>query len=128
MNPIITSGLLLGAAHGMFAAGAIAGPYVNIESESKFDGLDSTGTVIRNDLGYEAPIGERTKFYVQGGPALVMPDGGDLNTELSAKAGVKVSLTENLGIYGEVKGITQDQINLDESIKGSAKVGAKYRF
>ena len=110
------------------ATPALAGPYVNIESETKFDGLNTTGTIIRNDVGYEREVNDRVKVYFQGGPALVLPDGGTLTTELSAKAGVKVALTEKLSAYGEVKGITQDQINLSKSIKASAKIGAKYRF
>ena len=112
----------------ILAAPAFAGPYVNIESETKFDGLDSNGTVIRNDVGYETKLNDRVKFYIQGGPALVLPDGGTVTTEASAKAGVKASLTEKLSAYGEVKGITQDQINIGKPIKASAKLGAKYSF
>ena len=123
MKSIIASGLLLGMAHGA----AIAGPYVNIEGESKFDGMDATGSIIRNDVGYEGRLGD-AKYYVQGGPALVFPDGGTVTTEASAKAGVKMPVTERLGVYGEVKAITQDGINLSESLKLSSKVGVKYTF
>jgi hypothetical protein len=107
---------------------AVAGPYVNIESETKFDGLDSEGTIIRNDVGYEGTLGENSTWYIQGGPALVLPDGGTVTTEASAKAGVKANLTEKLSAYGEVKGITQDQINIGKPIQASAKLGAKYSF
>ena len=123
MKFIIATGLLLST-----TTPALAGPYLNFESESKFDGLDSTGTIIRNDLGYEDALNERVKWYIQGGPALVMPDDGTTTTEAAGKAGLKVELTDRLGIYGEVKGITQDQMDLGEAIKVSTKAGVKFRF
>ena len=117
MKSIITSGLLLGAAHGMFVS-AQAGPYVNIEANSGFAGSDYAGTVIDNHIGYE---GER--WYIQGGPAIVSPDGGDSEVELSGKAGASVPLGENLSAYGEVSFITGDE----ESSYGT-KAGIKYNF
>ena len=124
MKTAILLGSILGLAHG---TAAFAGPYVNIEAESKFDGLDANGTILRNDVGYEGKVGA-TSYYVQGGPALVLPDGGTVTTEASAKAGVKVPVTQNLGVYGEVKGITQGGIDLGKSVKLTTKVGVKYSF
>ena len=118
MKSIIASGLLLGMAHGT----AIAGPYVNIESNTKFSGSDYSKTVIDNHVGYEDNITDTAKYYVQGGPALVLKDGESLTTELSGKAGVKVKLSEQVGIYKEVKFLTGAQSDY------GIKAGVKYTF
>ena len=114
MKSIIASGLLLGMAHGA----AIAGPYVNIESNSGIVGSDYVGSAVDNHVGYEG-----SNWYVQGGPTIILPDSGDSSVELSGKAGGSVALTENFGAYGEVSFITGD----DDTSYGT-KVGVKYNF
>jgi len=113
MKSIIASGLLLGMAHGA----AIAGPYANVEANSGFYGSDYTGTATDVHLGYEG-----ANWYVQGGPALLAPDGGDGEVELSGKAGGSVSLSDALSVYGEVSFITGDENGY------GTKIGAKYNF
>ena len=112
MKSIIIAGLLLGAAHGA----AQAGPYVNVEANSGFVGSNYAGTVTDAHVGFE---GEG--WYLQAGPALIQPDGGDGEVELSGKAGGSVGLTDALSVYGEVSFITGD----DDNGYGT-KVGAKY--
>ena len=114
MKSIIASGLLLGMAHGA----AIAGPYANIEANSGFVGSDYAGTATDVHVGVEG-----SNWYVQGGPALIAPDGGDGDIELSGKAGGSYGLTEDLSVYGEVSFITGD----DDNGYGT-KVGVKYNF
>ena len=114
MKSIIASGLLLGMAQGA----AIAGPYVNIEANSGFTGSDYTGTVIDNHIGYEG-----SNWYIQGGPSIVSPDGGESEVELSGKVGGSVPLSEKLGAYGELSFITGN----DDNGYGT-KVGVKYTF
>ena len=114
MKSIIASGLLLGMAHGA----AIAGPYVNIEANSGWSGTDYAGTVIDNHIGYEG-----SGWYIQGGPSVISPDGGDSEVELSGKAGGSVPLGENLSAYGEVSFVTGDDNN-----GYGTKVGAKFNF
>ena len=114
MKSIIASGLLLGMAHGA----AIAGPYVNIEANSGWSGTDYAGTVIDNHIGYEGG-----GWYIQGGPSVISPDGGDSEVELSGKAGGSVPLGENLSAYGEVSFVTGDDNN-----GYGTKVGAKFNF
>jgi len=99
-------------------APAIAGPYANVEANSGWSGTDYGGTVIDNHLGYEGD-----NWYIQGGPSIVSPDGGDSTVELSGKAGGGVPLTENLSAYGEVSFITGDDNN-----GYGTKVGVKYNF
>ena len=113
MKSIIASGLLLGMAHGA----AIAGPYVNVEANSGFAGTDYAGTVIDNHVGIEG-----SNWYVQGGPSIVSPDGGDSEVELSGKAGASIPLGD-VSLYGEVSFITGDESN-----NYGTKAGLKYAF
>ena len=119
----------LSAASVLCAAPAIAGPvYYNPEVKSSFKGYDYGKTVFYNDIGFENKLGENSKFYLQAGPAVVLPDGGDQTTELHAKAGLKFKVTEKLSGYGEISGLTSDEINLKEPLSVGTKVGFKYFF
>ena len=113
MKSIIAAGFLLGCAQG-----AIAGPYANIEANSGFVGSDYSGSATDVHVGYEG-----SNWYVQGGPVLLTPDGGDGDVELSGKAGGSYSLSEALSLYGEVSFQTGE----DDNSYGT-KVGAKYNF
>jgi hypothetical protein len=110
------------------ATPVMAGPYVNIESESKSTGVDFNKTVLRNDVGYEGAFSESTKYYIQGGPAFVMPDGKATTTEASGKVGIKTQLSERLGAYSEFKFLTSGGMDLGEPIGTTAKAGVKYKF
>ena len=115
------------AALPILASGAaVAGPYVNIESNSGFTGSDYTSTTIDNHLGYEDSLGEDASWYIQAGPALVLNDGEDATTELSGKVGLSVAASERLDVYGEVSAITSDEINFDEDFGVGVKLGVKY--
>ena len=114
MKSIIASGLLLGMAHGA----AIAGPYVNVEANSGWNGTDYVGTSIDNHVGFEG-----SNWYLQGGPTILTPDSGDSTVELSGKAGGSVALSDNLGAYGEVSFITGEESN-----GYGTKVGVKFTF
>ena len=105
---------------------AVAGPYVNIESNSGFTGSDYSSTTIDNHLGYESAVGEDASWYIQAGPALVLADGEDATTELSGKVGLSVAASERLDVYGEVSAITSDEINFDEDFGVGVKLGVKY--
>ena len=111
---IAVSGVLAGSA-------ALAGPYANVENNASYqDGYN--GSVTDLHIGYEG--GDNTYgFYLQGGPAMVSPDGGDVEMELSGKIGGSVQATDSFGVYGEVSFITTDE----EPAFGT-KIGAKYSF
>lgn len=96
----------------------LAGPYVNVEANSGFAGSEYGGTVIDNHVGFEGD-----GWYIQGGPAAVMPDGGDAELELSGKVGGAVPLSEDVSLYGELSFITGD----DEASYGT-KAGVKWTF
>ena len=114
MKSIIAAGLCLGMAHG---TAAVAGPYVNIEANSGFYGSDYGGTATDVHVGFEG-----SNWYVQGGPALLAPDGQDGDVQLSGKAGGSYDLSQALSVYGEVSIITGDENGF------GTKVGAKYKF
>ena len=116
------------AAAPLMATPAFAGPYVNIESNSGFTGTDYDSTLLETHLGVEGALGENAGWYVQAGPAIVMPDNGDTTTELSGKVGIGVDVTESLNVYGEVAAITTEAINFDEDLNVGVKLGVKYTF
>ncbi len=115
--------LLAAAATVLAAPAAIAGPYVNLESNSGFAGSDYAGSVVEAHLGADIEISDSATAYLQAGPAFVLPDGGDNDTELSGKAGVNVAMSEKLGAYGEYSFITGD-----EDLASGVKLGLKYSF
>ena len=123
----IVSGAALGLLHGI-ASPAIAGPYVNVESNSGFAKSDYTSTSIETHLGYESDLGKASSWYIQGGPAFIIPDGGEDGIQAaSGKVGVSTALTSNLGAYGELGAITADNYDFD-SLSLNAKLGLKYTF
>ena len=114
------------AALSMSAGAALAGPYVNVETNAGWVGDDYSGAVTDLHVGYEGDIGESAAWYIQGGPAIVAIDGEESETELSGKVGASVALTDSLGAYGELSMLTADQDFDDLNVGG--KLGLKYNF
>ena len=111
---IAVSGVLAGSA-------AWAGPYANVENNAGYqDGYLGSTTDLH--IGYEGGDGVYG-FYLQGGPAIVSPEGGDVDMELSGKIGGSVQATESFSVYGELSFITADE---DPSV--GTKLGAKWNF
>ena len=112
------------AAAPLFAGAALAGPYVNIEANSGFTGSDYTGTTTDFHVGYEGTEGV-LGYYIQGGPSLKTPDGGNAETVFSAKAGGSVAATDALSVYGEISMATAKG---DVKNGYGAKAGVKWSF
>ena len=108
------------------AGAALAGPYVNVESNAGWTGSEYNGAATDLHLGYEGALGERGSYYVQGGATLVTPDGGDTDTVPSGKAGLGFAVTDALGAYGEVSFVGSGDDDIDRGY--GAKVGLKYNF
>ena len=108
------------------AGAALAGPYVNVETNAGWVGDDYSGAVTDLHVGYEGDLGESAAWYVQGGPALVSVDGEETETEISGKVGASVAITERLGAYGELSMLTADQDFDDLNVGG--KLGVKFSF
>ncbi len=116
---------VFGAAAGALALAplsAVAGPYANIEANAGWSGSDYSGAVTDIHLGFEGGEGPYS-WYVQGGPAIVQPDGADAEVEFSGKIGGAVAASEKLSVYGEISGITGDDNN-----SYGGKAGVKFLF
>ena len=122
------SALAAVAALPILSSAALAGPYVNVETNAGFTGNDYDGAVTETHVGYDGSLGTDAGWYIQAGPAFVTPDEGDSSTELSGKVGIGVDVTDRLNVYGEVAAMTSDEINLDEDLNVGVKVGAKFSF
>jgi hypothetical protein len=101
----------------LLAAPAIAGPYANVESNTGFAGSDHSATTIETHGGYEGD-----NWFVQAGPALVLPEGGNTEIELSGKVGGSVPVSDKVDVYGEVSFLTGATNGY------GLKAGAKYFF
>ena len=123
MKIILATAVLLGA-----ATPALAGPYVNVESNSAFIGRHGQETVIETHPGFDIQVGESASVYVQGGPAFLLPEVGENTTELSGKIGIGYDVTPNLNAYGEVYAITAETIDFDAPANVNVKAGVKYSF
>ena len=118
MKSIIAAGLLLGCAHG-----AIAAPYANVETKSKFTGDVYGGTATEVHAGYDFG-----PFKIQGGPAFVNPRGEAGRAEWSGKVKASTKLNEDLKLYGEVSFITKDKEFTFDDLNFGTKVGVTYTF
>jgi hypothetical protein len=123
---MIKTAFAAAAALAFAPAAALAGPYVNVEANSGFTGSNYNGTNTDLHVGYEGPIGGAASYYVQAGATVVSPDGGDVDTVPSGKAGIGVAATDNLGLYGEVSFVGSGQAGVDRGY--GTKVGVKYSF
>ena len=120
------SAIALAAAAPLMAAPALAGPYVNVETNAGWVGDDYSGATTDIHVGYEGALGDSgASYYVQAGPAVVAVDGEDTETQFSGKAGLGLPVSDALGVYGEVSFLTAD----DEDDFGlGGKLGVKYNF
>jgi len=106
----------------LFAASPVlAGPYANVENNAGFSGSNFNGHVTDFHLGYESG-NDIASYYVQAGPSIFAPDGGEEETKLTGKLGGSVQATERLSVYGEVAA-TFDDVN-----DYGTKLGVKYSF
>ncbi len=115
--------LALALAATLASAPAMAGVYINAESNASYTGNDFTSRTTDLHIGYEGEAGD-LGYYIQGGPAFQSPDGADGNTDFSGKLGASIAATEKLGVYGEVSFVTDETA---DTAYGT-KIGAKYSF
>ncbi len=104
-----------------FATPAVAGPFVNVENNAGFSGSDFNGHATDFHLGYESG-NEVGSYYIQAGPTIFAPDGGEEETKLTGKLGGSLQATDRVSVYGELSASFDDVNNY------GTKVGVKYSF
>jgi len=115
--------ITLALAATLFSVPAIAGPYVNVETNANYTGSDYTSRATDLHLGYENTAGI-VDWYVQGGKTINAVDGADGDSNFSGKLGGSVSASEKLGLYGELSFANVE----DADNTYGTKLGAKYSF
>ena len=100
---------------------ALAGPYVNVENNAGFSGSNFNGHVTDFHIGYESG-NEVGSYYIQAGPSIFAPDGGEEETKLTGKLGGSIQATDRVSVYGELSAA------FDEVNDYGTKVGVKYSF
>jgi len=120
----------LAASPFLFAGAAFAGPYVNVEANASYPDGDYTGATTDVAVGFEGATSEgKIAYYIQGGPAFVHTESSDdTETEFSGKAGASVAVNEDLSIYGELSGISDEDSTGDDIVNFGGKIGAKFVF
>ena len=118
IKSLIVSGAAATAA--ALASPAFAGEfYLNPEFNASWNGSDNVGSILEGHVGYQTG-----NFYLQGGPGVLTPDGGDSEVGFTGKAGVSAPLAESLDGYGEVSFSKFEDTDAGYGLK----LGAKYVF
>jgi len=114
----------------LLAGAAFAGPYVNVESNLSYPDGDYTGATTDLAIGFEGTTSEgKVAYYIQGGPAFVHDEAADdTETQFSGKVGASLGVSEDLAVYGEVSGISNEDASGDDIIDFGGKIGAKFTF
>ena len=101
----------------------LARPYVNVETRAKFTGTDYKSRATDLHIGYESKVKD-VAWYIQGGKTLNAADGADSDSNWSGKTGIKVPVTNKLGVYGE---LSFAQVE-DADNNWGTKLGTKFTF
>ena len=118
------------AAPFVLSSAAFAGPYVNLESNATYPDGDYTGATTDLHVGFEGTTSEgKVAYYIQGGPAFQHDEAADdTETEFSGKVGASIGVSEDLAVYAEVSGISDEDATGDDIINFGGKLGAKFTF
>ena len=118
------------AAPFLLSSAAFAGPYVNVETNASYPDGDYTGATTDVAVGFDGSTSEgKIAYYIQGGPAFVHTESSDdTETELAGKAGASLAINEDLSVYGEISGISDEDSTGDDIINFGGKIGAKFVF
>ena len=118
------------AAPFLLSSAAFAGPYVNVEANASYPDGDYTGATTDLAIGFEGTTSEgKVAYYIQGGPAFVHSEAADdTETEFSGKVGASISVAEDLAVYAEVSGISDEDSTGDDIVNFGGKIGAKFLF
>ena len=120
----------LAASPFLFAGAAFAGPYVNVEANASYPDGDYTGATTDVAVGFEGTASEgKIAYYIQGGPAFVHDEAADdTETQFGGKVGASVGISEDLSVYGEISGISNEDAQGEDIVDFGGKIGAKFTF
>ena len=120
----------LAASPFLFAGAAFAGPYVNVEANASYPDGDYTGATTDVAVGFEGTASEgKIAYYIQGGPAFVHDEAADdTETQFGGKVGASVGINEDLSVYGEISGISDEDAQGEDIVNFGGKIGAKFTF
>ena len=118
------------AAPFLLSSAAFAGPYVNVEANASYPDGDYTGATTDVAVGFDGTTSEgKIAYYIQGGPAFVHSESADdTETEFSGKAGASLAVNEDLSVYAEISGISDEDSAGEDIINFGGKIGAKFVF
>ena len=116
---LIASGAVVSAVAALASPAQADGFYLNPEFNAGWSGSDFTGSVFEGHVGYE-----KGGLYLQAGPAIAQPDGGDADLGISGKIGIVAPMSESFDVYGEVSAAKFDGVDAGYGLK----VGGKYKF
>ena len=115
--------IALALAASTFAVPSIAGPYVNVETNTSATGNNFESRATDLHIGYENKVGI-VDWYAQGGKTINAVDGVDSDSNFSGKLGGSIAASEKLGLYGEVSFAAIE----DADNTYGRKLGVKYSF
>jgi|TARA_B100001564_G_scaffold63469_1_gene49776 hypothetical protein len=115
--------LLAVAAASAFSAPVLAGPYVGLDTKTKFTGSDYSSTEFTGKIGYSGKVGT-SKYFVEGGPITTAADGSDTETEFFVASGLGFALSDSVGAKASIKYESND----GGDNKYEFKTGLKYSF
>ena len=115
--------IILTVAAATLSSPVLAGPYVNVETNSSFTGSDYKSTATDLHLGFEGEANDLA-WYIQGGKTINTADGSESDSNWSGKTGAKLPVTDKLGIYGE---LSFAQVEGADNNWGT-KLGTKFTF
>ena len=119
---MIKSAIAFVAAAPLMAAPALAGPYVNVKA-TQVSLAATTLVQLLISMWYEAQSVKTLLLYQALSSS---PDGGEVDTVPSGKAGLGLALSDSLGAHGEVSFQGSGSASVDRGY--GTKLGLKYSF
>ena len=109
----------------LFAGAAFAGPYVNLEATGSYPDGSYTSGGLEAVVGYEGETPGGIGWYASVGPTVSHTESTDDfgDVEIAGYLGGSKQITEKVGLYGEIYGVSNDS-----DIDFSGKIGTKFTF
>ena len=126
INMNIKSTIAAVAATPLLVSGAaFAGPYVNLEANGSYPDGSYTSGALEAQIGYEGETPGGIGWYASIGPTVAHTESTDDfgDVEIAGYLGGSKQITEKVGLYGEIYGVSNDS-----DIDFSGKIGTKFTF